>query len=326
MTTMRRTLGCSGIEVSLPALGGNVFGPPRLDASATREVIAAALDLGVDFIDTANVYNSGESERLLGQALGARRQKVVLATKFNLTNWDRQEPVAHYIRQQAEESLSRLSTDYIDLYQLHFPNGSADVADLLAAAGELVAEGKIRAFGVCNYSAWRLAETVQLSTSEGLAAIATVQNYYHLLARQVEAEVLPYAQRAQISVLPYHPLGGGFLTGKYRQGQPAPSGTRGANGSRIIQTMSTPENWRLLDQLTKIAADHGHTIGELAIAWLANQPIVGAVIAGASNVDQLRSNVTACGWALTQDVLDEIDRIVAPNGIASPERMPYAAG
>ncbi|MGK5171602.1 aldo/keto reductase [Geodermatophilus sp. CPCC 205761] len=321
-TLPRRRLGTSDLTVSVCGLGGNVFGPPRLDAAATREVIAAALDLGVDLVDTADVYGQGRSEALVGAALGARRDRMVIATKFNLRRLD-DAPVAAHVRRAAEASLRRLGTDRIDLYQLHFPPDGVDPAELLDVLDDLVREGKVRALGICNAGAWRVSEANHLANARGRQAFATVQDYYHLLARGLEAEVLPYARRTGVGVLPYHPLAGGFLTGKYRQGAPRPAGTRGAAGSGIVDTMDVPAHHATLDRLRALAGRLGRPLSELALAWLAGRPGVASVIAGVSSVAQLRSNVAGCSWQLDPAVVAELDAITAPAGVWSPERLPY---
>jgi aryl-alcohol dehydrogenase-like predicted oxidoreductase len=322
-TLRRRRLGTSDITVSVCGLGGNVFGPPRLDASGTREVLAAALDLGVDFVDTADVYGRGQSETLLGQALGPRRDSMVIATKFNLRQLDGASVAAH-VRRSAEASLRRLGTDRIDLYQLHFPRDGVNTAELVDVLDDLVSEGKVRALGICNASAWRLSEAAHLADARHRQTFATVQDYYHLLARGLEAEVLPYAQRTGLGVLPYHPLAGGFLSGKYREGAPRPAGTRGAAGSGIVDTMDVAANHAVLDRLRGVAHRLGRPLSELALAWLAGRPGVTSVIAGVSSVAQLRSNVAGCSWQLDPGVVAELDEITAPGGAWSPERLPYA--
>jgi aryl-alcohol dehydrogenase-like predicted oxidoreductase len=318
----RRTLGNSGISVSVAALGGNVFGPPRLDQDQTTEVIAAALDLGVDFVDTADVYGDGHSEEYLGVALRGRRDRMTIATKFNLRAIG-DKPVAAYVRQRAEQSLRKLNTDHIDLYQLHLPRDDVPFEAVLLALADLIAEGKVRAFGVCNFAGWRLAEAAAVARELGVPGISTVQNYYHLMSRELEAEVGPYSRRTGLAVLPYHPLAGGFLTGKYRDGQPPPPGTRGAAGSPMVKSMLSAENFAILDQLTELATAAGHSVGELALAWLAAQPGVSAVIAGVSSVAQLESNVAGCTWSLEPDLLPAIDNIVEPGSSNSPEVPPY---
>jgi len=321
----RRPLGRTGIEVSVVGLGGNTFGPPRLDEAQTKSVVSAALDLGVNFVDTANVYGQGHSEEFLARALGGRRDEMVIATKFNF-RMAGDGSAGERIVAQAEASLRRLETERIDLYQLHFPDPDVPVDDILAALDQLVRDGKVRAIGVCNYSSWRLAESAAAASATGSLRFATVQNYYHLLARQAESEVAPYCSQRGMSLLPYHPLAGGFLTGKYHEGRPPPAGSRGAAGSGIVDAMATPANYVKLAALETFCAERHHTVGELAIAWLIANPVVASVIAGVSSPAQLVANVGAASWLLTPDELSELDQIVTgPGGVASPERPPYAA-
>ena len=270
----RRSLGSSGLEVSLLGLGGNVFGPPRLDLDATRAVVDAAQDHGVDLVDTANLYNGGDSEAFLGEVLSGRRDRWVVATKFNLRGLGDGDLAAH-VRTQLDDSLRRLRSEHVDLYQLHHaPADGIDTGVLLETLDSLVRAGKVRAIGASNFSAWRLAECAQLARENGWAAFSTVQDYWHLLARGIETEVVPYAERSGIGVLPFHPLGGGYLTGKYVPGAPRPAGTRGANGSGIIDALDTPGVHAAVQALHAIAQDHGRTVGELAIAWLSGRRAV----------------------------------------------------
>jgi aryl-alcohol dehydrogenase-like predicted oxidoreductase len=300
-------------------LGGNTFGPPRLDEDGTRAVVAAALDLGVNFVDTAVGYGGGRSEEFIGNALRGHRHEMVIATKFNLFDLGH-EGVEERIRAHLALSLARLHTDYIDLYQIHAPVPEQVEEEILAVLADLVRDGAVRAVGCCNYASWRLAEARSLSRQKGEARYATVQNYFHLFARQCEAEVLPYCDRTGASVLPYHPLGGGFLSGKYHRGQPPPPGTRGAAGSPIVRRMSTTENWDRLALLEDFAAERGRQVSELAIAWLVAKPVVGSVIAGVSSPSQLAVNVSAGGWILTPEEVATVDDIIGP--IPADERPP----
>jgi aryl-alcohol dehydrogenase-like predicted oxidoreductase len=306
-------------------MGGNTFGPPRLDEAQTVAVIHAALDLGVNFVDTAIGYGEGHSEEFIGKALGNRRDEMVIATKFNLRNLGDQ-TVEQRIKAHAEESLRKLNTDRIDLLQIHQPSPSTPPEQILKPLDDLVRAGKVRAIGASQYSSWRLAEAEYIARELGAARFVTVQNYYHLFARANEAEVEPFCAAYNVSILPYHPLGGGFLTGKYHFGEPPPKGSRGDVGSGIIDAMTTEENWKRLGEIDKWCADHGHGIGELAIAWLIANPQVGSVIAGVSNVEQLTANVSAASWVLTPEEKAEVEAIVSPSGVPGPEKSPYGAG
>jgi len=318
----RRNLGDSELEVSVVGLGGNTFGPPRLDEADTERVISAALDQGVNFVDTALLYGQGHSEELIGKALGSRRDEMIIATKYHFFDLGDETPAARVAR-HVEESLRKLDTDRIDLLQVHFPDPDVPAADLMTALDAVVRQGKVRALGACNYAGWRLAEAEFVAKDLGTASFVTTQNYYNVIARQVEAEVAPFCQKYGLSVLPYHPLAGGFLTGKYRRGEPAPEGSRGAAGSPIIGAVSTDANYDSVEALEEFARDHGHRINELAIAWLLANELVGSVIAGVSNPDQLAQNVRAASWVLSDDEMADIDEIVGAANHLDPERPPY---
>lgn len=319
----RRSLGSDGPQVSLLGLGGNVFGPPRLDLAATRRVVDAASDLGVDLVDTANIYNGGRSEAFLGEVLEGRRDRWVIATKFNLRGLGDADLGTH-LREQLDESLRRLRTDRIGLFQLHHaPADDVDTARLLEVLDSFVQAGLVRAIGASNVAAWRLAECAALCRDHGFTPFATVQGYWHLLARGIETEVVPYAEHTGLGVLPFHPLGGGYLTGKYAPGVPRPEGTRGAAGSGIVDALDTPEVHDRVLRLQQVAAQHGRTVGELAIAWLASRPAVSSGIAGASTPEQLALNVAGASWRLDDETLAAVEQIApAPLG---PETLPYAA-
>lgn len=302
-------------------LGGNTFGPPRLDEQMTDRVVGAALDAGINFVDTAIVYGSGQSETFLGRALGGRRDEMVIATKCNFFDLAG-EPAAARVRRQVEESLRKLGTDRIDLLQVHFPSDDAPPEEVLPALEALVDEGKVRALGACNYAAWRLAEWQCAARALGTSGLVSVQNYHHLLARPSAAEVLRYCRRRGLGFLPYHPLGGGFLTGKYRPGEPPPPGTRGAAGSPIITAMGTESNWAALERLEAFARERGRSVGELAIAWLVADEAISSVIVGVSNEQQLAANVGASSWRLGADELAEVEAMVGAPTV-DPERPPY---
>lgn len=318
----RRRLGTSDLEVSVVGLGGNTFGPPRLDEAETARVISAALDHGVNFVDTALLYGQGQSEEFIGKALGSRRDEMIIATKYHFFDLGDEAP-ADRVTGHVEESLRKLNTDRIDLLQVHFPNPDVPAADLMAALAALVGEGKVRALGACNYAGWRLAEAEFVAKELGVPGFATTQNYYNLLARSVEAEVAPFCREYRLSILPYHPLAGGFLTGKYKRGEPAPEGSRGAAGSPIIGAVSTAANYDRIESLESFARDHSRGINELAIAWLLSNKLVGSVIAGVSNTEQLAQNAAASSWDLGDDDLTSIEEIVGGTSHLDPERPPY---
>ena len=301
----KRKIG--SLEVSVVGLGCNNFGW-RIDAAATAQVIDAALESGVNFFDTADIYGGGKSEEFLGKALRNRRKQIVLATKFGLP-MDEQRKGAKpaYIRQAVEDSLSRLGTDFIDLYQLHTPDASTPIADTLEALDGLVKAGKVREVGCSNFSADQLREAGG-AVRQGAARFVSVQNQYSLIHREPETGVLEECIRAGISFIPYFPLANGLLTGKYRYGQPHPAGSRGKDG--FGPKIFTDENLAKSDALGKFAASRGHTLLELAMSWLAAQPAVGSVIAGAKTPEQVRANAFAAGWTLTPSDLSGINAIL----------------
>jgi aryl-alcohol dehydrogenase-like predicted oxidoreductase len=294
------------LHVSVVGLGCNNFGR-RLDAAQTAAVVDAALDAGINFFDTADVYGGGQSEEFIGRALGSRRNAVVIATKFgNRMEGQGSGASAAYVRQACEASLRRLGTDYIDLYQLHRPDPQVPIAETLGALDELVRAGKVREIGCSNFSAEQIREA-EAAHANG-ARFVSVQNEYSLLKRDVERDVLPECERAGLTFLPYFPLASGLLTGKYRRGEPAPSGSRLAGGGRANQL--SDQNLAIVEELIRFAEAHGHTILELAFSWLLARPVVASVIAGATKPEQVHANTGAAQWRLTADELGEIDRIV----------------
>jgi len=312
-----RQLGTSDLRASVVGLGGNTFGPPRIDEASTHRVIDAAIDLGINFIDTAIVYGQGKSEEFIAGAINGRRDKVVLATKFNLRDVG-SGGARQRIHEHANESLRKLKTDYIDLYQLHFPNPAVAPDEILRGLDDLVQAGKVRAIGCSNYASWRLAESILTARVLGTRSFVTAQNHYNLLRRQIEQELVPACKLYQVSILPYFPLGGGFLTGKYRQNAPPPPGTRGAAGSPIVQRTASERNWELLPALERFAQERGHTVNELAISWLLANEVVGSVIAGVSNVEQVQKNAKAAAWKLTPEEKTAVDALALREGDDGP--------
>lgn len=308
-----RALGRSGQLVSVVGLGCLNFGS-RMDVDAGRSVVDTAIDLGVTLFDTADIYGpDGGSERVLGEVLAGRRDQVVLATKFGHPGVDMGfGPAAGakggraYIRRAVEGSLRRLRTDYIDLYQIHMPDRATPILETLAALHELVVEGKVRYLGHSNYAGWELAQADHLARENGLTPFISAQNNWSLLVRDVERELVPAAEHYGVGVLPYYPLAEGMLTGKVRRGEPLPDGTRIADRSHLV----TEERLDQVDRLTKWCEANGHTLLELAIGWLAAQPSVGSVIAGASTPAQLRANVDAVGWRPDESELRAIDNVL----------------
>lgn len=299
------------LEVSVVGVGCNNFGP-RIDEARTAEVVHAALDVGINLFDTADTYGKGLSEEYLGRALAGRRADVVIATKFGMP-MDDERRGAHpdYIRRAVEDSLRRLNTDYIDLYQLHTPDPEIPIEETLGALDELVRAGKVREIGCSNFSAAQLREADEYSTGAGKARFVSVQNEYSLLHREPEAEVLPECERLGIAFIPYFPLASGLLTGKYQRGEPAPAGTRLATSERYAALLSD-ENLARVEALRDFAEARNRSLLDLAFSWLLTPPAVASVIAGATRPEQVRSNAAAAGWRLSPDELEEIDGIVPP--------------
>ena len=313
-----RSLGASGLLVSVVGLGCNNFGG-RLDVDGTRAVVDAAIDGGITLFDTSDTYGGGGgSERALGEVLGSRRDQVVLATKFGHQKGDMgYGPAAGakggraYIRRAVTESLRRLRTDHIDLYQLHTPDPVTPVEETVAALHELVAEGKVRYVGHSNFAGWQLADAAHLAARNGHTPFISAQNHWSLLERAAEADVVPAARHFGLGVLPYFPLANGLLTGKVRQGQPIPAGSRLAGSEGYV----TPEKLAYVEALISWAQAHGVTILDVAIGALAAQPGCSSVIAGAMTTEQVKSNAAAAEWIPSADELAEIDRIVPPPAV-----------
>jgi len=304
-----RNLGDTGLKVSEVGLGCNNFGM-RVDASGTAAVVAAALDGGINFFDTADYYGHSQSEVYLGQALGKRRQEVIIATKFGLPMGD--SPLdkgasRRYIMQAVEASLQRLNTDYIDLYQIHFPDPDTPIQETLAALDDLVHQGKVRYLGCSNFSGWQLADADWTAAAFGYAAFVSAQNQYSLLDRRAEREVIPACEHFGLGLLPYFPLASGLLTGKYRRGQPPPEGTRLSNPSPAVTTALSDANFDVVEALTRFAEERGHNLLELALCWLLSQPVVSSVIAGATAPEQVTGNISAAlNWRLTEEEMQVV--------------------
>jgi aryl-alcohol dehydrogenase-like predicted oxidoreductase len=308
-------LGQSGLLVSVVGLGCNNFGS-RLDVDGTRAVVDAAIDAGITLFDTSDTYGGGGgSERALGEILGSRRDQVVLATKFGHQHADMGYGPAvgakggrAYIRRAVTESLRRLRTDHIDLYQLHTPDPVTPIDETIAALHELVAEGKVRYIGHSNFSGWQLADAAHLAARGGHPPFISAQNHWSLLERRPEADAVPAARHFGLGVLPYFPLANGLLTGKVRSGQPIPEGTRLA----ARQDYVTEEKLAKVEALVTWAQAHGVTLLETAIGALAAQPGCSSVIAGAMSAEQVKANAAAAEWIPSAAELAEIDAIVPP--------------
>jgi aryl-alcohol dehydrogenase-like predicted oxidoreductase len=294
-----RRLG--SLNVSLVGIGCNNFGW-RIDAAGTAEVVGAALEAGINFFDTADVYGAGQSEEFLGKALKGRRSKAIIATKFGMKMGDGKEGARpEYIPQALDASLKRLQVDTIDLYQIHSPDPKTPISETLQALNDAVKSGKVREIGCSNFSAEQMRASRE---TPGPKYFASVQNDYSLMKRDAEKKVLPECARSGIGFLPYFPLANGLLTGKYRKGKPFPESSRGkdAFGPKIF----TPENIDRVEALAAFAESRGHTLLELAFSWLASRPEVCSVIAGAKTLEQVQANSRAASWKLTPDDLAEV--------------------
>jgi aryl-alcohol dehydrogenase-like predicted oxidoreductase len=296
--------------VSVVGVGCNNFGG-RIDDRRSKEVIDAALAVGINFFDTADMYANGKSEELLGRYLGSRRRQVVVATKFgNEMEGQGRGARPEYVKKAIDLSLRRLRTDYVDLYQQHVPDPDVPIAETLGALDDLVKAGKVREIGCSNFSAVQLREARKASDARAASArFVSVQNEYSLLHREPEEEVLAECEREGLAFLPFFPLMSGLLTGKYRKGQPIPQNTRVAKYERYGKLL-TAENLDKVEALTQFAESRGRTLLELAISWLLAHPVVASVIAGASSAEQVRDNAAAADWNLTPTDLDEIDSLL----------------
>jgi len=306
-----RRLGNSGLKVSEVGLGCNNFGM-RIDQKATQGVVDAAIDAGITLFDTADVYGATQSEVFLGKALGKRRQEIVLATKFGMQVGDDKSRTGgsrRWLMRAVEDSLQRLGTDYIDLYQLHRYDAETPVDETLRALDDLVTQGKVRYIGNSNFTGWQIADADW--TAAGATRFVSAQNQYSLLARRVEHEVLPACEHFGLGFLPFFPLESGLLSGKYKRGEKPPEGTRlAAWGSRGAAALND-KNFDKVEKLTAWAEERGHTILELAFAWLLGHEAVSSVIAGATSPEQVRANAATAEWELSPEEVGEVSELVS---------------
>lgn len=309
-----RNLGSSGLRVSAIGLGCNNFGG-RIDLEATRKVVHKALDIGITLFDTADMYGErGGSETCLGQLLGDERKRIVLATKFAWAMDDVDIKIGgsrRYVMTAVEDSLRRLRTDHIDLYQMHQPDPRTPIEETLRALDDLIHQGKVRYIGCSNFPAWQVMEAHWTAKSCGLNAFVSCQDEYSLVHRAPEPELMPAMRKLGLGLLPYFPLASGLLTGKYRRNATLPSGTRLANTQRLADRVLTDRNWGIAERLGDFAESRGHSMLDLAFSWLLAQKPVSSVIAGATRPEQLEQNVNAGSWELTADELAEIDKLTS---------------
>jgi aryl-alcohol dehydrogenase-like predicted oxidoreductase len=298
-----RVLGRSGLRVSAIGLGCNPFGN-EVDAATAHRIVDTAIDLGVTYFDTADAYYDGRSEEYLGRALAGRRDQVIVATKFGLGGGASRK----HVIEACEASLRRLQTDYIDVYQVHHPDRATPIAETLRALDDLVRQGKVRAIGSSNAFAWEVADAQWTARSQGLTPFACCQEFYNLLYRDLERQMLPCLQAHGLALIPYFPLAGGLLTGTYRRGVVPPPGTRGSLRPTFAR-WDTERNWQVQEDLAGFAAERAWPLPSLAIAWLLTRPMLATVIAGADTPEHLQANVGALELHLSQADLAEIDRL-----------------
>ena len=332
MSMQYRILGRTGVSVSPLCLGTMMFGAwGNQDEADCIRVIHRALDAGINFVDTADVYSAGESERIVGNALRGRRDEVILATKFFMPMSDapnHQGGSRQWIMREVEDSLRRLDTDYIDLYQVHRPSQDTDVAETLGALTDLVRAGKVRYIGSSTYAASQIVEAQWIARDLRLERFVTEQPPYSILVRGVEADVLPTARRHGMGILSYGPLAGGWLSGRWRKdAAPTPAAPASAVRPSARYDMTSPANQQKLEvveQLAQLAGKSELTLIELALAFVTNHPAVTSAIIGPRTMDQLESQLPAADVALTEDVLDRIDELVAPGVTINPDDNNYS--
>ncbi|MBD3649427.1 MAG: aldo/keto reductase [Pseudomonadales bacterium] len=306
-----RNLGCTGLKVSVVGIGCNNFGR-RCDEATTAAVVDAALDAGINFFDTADVYGPGGlSEEYLGKALkGKDRSQIIIATKFAMQMGEgdlMRGASRRYIMNAVEDSLRRLYTDYIDLYQQHAPDSDTPIEETLRALDDLIRDGKVRYIGNSNFSGWQIADADWTARANGLNRFATAQNLYSLLDRRIEREVVPACEEFGVGILPYFPLASGMLTGKYSRGSEPPEGTRLAAWGDRAKAALSDQNFDIVEKLTDFAGQNGRTLLELAMSWLASKPWISSVIAGATSPEQAKSNAEAAGWRLTDEEMATVN-------------------
>ena len=307
-----RNLGNSGLQVSVVGLGCNNFGG-RIDAAQTKVVVDKCIEMGITFFDTADIYGRGKSEEFMAPAIKPHRRNIVIATKAAASMgegpyWGGLS--RRYLMDALDESLRRLQTDYIDLYQVHFPDPKTPIDETLRALDDMVRSGKVRYIGCSNFAGWQVVEADWVSRTEHLSRFVSAQNEYSLLQRAPEGELVPAIQKYGLGLLPYFPLASGFLTGKYRPNEAAPEGTRLGGGSPMAGRILNEGNFDMLEKLETFAQERGHTMIELAFGWLASKPYVSSVIAGATKPEQVEQNATSADWRLTPEEMTEVDEIM----------------
>ena len=307
-----RQLGHSGVRVSAIGLGANRFGSKEVGQAEVDKIVDQAVELGVNFFDTANVYTDGRSEETLGKALKGRMDKVVVASKFSFprkTSPNSWGASRYQLMQAIDASLGRLQTDHIDLYYAHRWDDTTPIEETMRALDDVIHMGKVRYIGASAYASWQLAHANVLAEMSGWTAFVVMQSEYNMLRRDVEREVLPYCRAHGVGFVPYYPLAGGFLTGKYEQGKSPPPGSRGEN-TKNVQDLMTEANYNKVGKLSAWAKAHERGMNELAQAWLLAQPQVCSVISGATKLDHVLSNVKAGHWHMTAEEVKEVNALL----------------
>jgi len=307
-----RRLGHSGLWVSAVGIGCNNFGA-KCDEAATRAVVHACLDAGITLFDTADMYgNRGGSETLLGRILGHHRKDIVLASKFGLPMGEGpylNGAGRHYIMRAVEDSLRRLRTDHLDLYQVHRPDPATPIEETLRALDDLVRDGKVRYVGCSNFAGWQLAEAEWAARAGGTVRFISAQNEYSLVDRRIEGDLVPAANAYGVGILPYFPLANGLLTGKYQRNHAMPDGARMTERPPRAEEVLTDRNWTIAEKVADYAAARGHSLLEAAIGWLASQDHVPSVIAGATTAEQVAQNAAAADWRMTAEEIADINAL-----------------
>ena len=300
--------GNEGLEVSIVGLGCNAFGN-RIDESSTHHVINAAIESGINFLDTAESYGDGKSESYMGTGLRGKRNDIFIATKFGFTSSNvegKNRGSSENIRTSVEMSLRRLKTDWIDLYQLHRPDEDTPVIETMGTLEDLVKEGKIRYYGCSYFTGKQMKEASESAKKQGFAGFMTAQNAWNILEREIEEDLIPVCESEDITILPYYPIARGLLTGKYKRNAEAPPGSRLEGNSYLDEA-----NFDVIEKLEQYANDHGYDLLTLAISWLASQPVTASVIAGASKPEQSISNAASSRWKMNPENLSEISAIAS---------------
>ena len=306
-----RKLGSTGLKISAIGLGGNNFGW-WADEQTSITVIKHALEEGINFIDTADTYDRGNSESFIGKAVKGNRQDVIIATKFARIIGDgpnEQGGSRYHIMQAVDASLKRLQTDYIDLYQMHVPDEDTPIEETLRTLDDLAKAGKVRYIGCSTFTPWQICEALWTSRLHNLHSFVTEQPQYNLLNRQIEQELVPFCLKYGIGIIPFSPLASGFLTGKYHKGEEQKVDGRLSRPGPNSARMFTDANWEKLAKLETFATERGHTMGELAIAWLLSKPFISTIIAGARKKEQVTANVAAADWKLTAEEVTEVEAL-----------------